>query len=593
MPLAACILSPPLPRTRSVVQFNKVVPNHQPIPERSPCSLEPVECPRTLLEPGARLGKYEVLAHVATGGMGNVYKALDLELRRTVALKVLPPHLAQLGPVLERFKREARSAARLSHPHIVTLFECGHDADRDLYYLALEYIDGIDLGAYIERKGPLPPEKVRRILFQAAKALDHAFEQGVIHRDIKPANFLMAREGGQVIIKLTDLGLARIENDNDFKVTRDGFTVGTVDYLSPEQARDSQSADIRSDIYSLGCTAYHMLAGRPPFAEGGLGERIYKHQEVPPPDVRQFNPAVAPAFWAILEKMLAKEPQDRYATPGELLGDLLRTPAEVSDTKTASPAQPPDPGKIRKTDHVPSPSAPTPPAEAAIPPQMASPTSVSDPTPIADPTPMPESANVTGWQITPEQVRAAASFFERAAQVLAEGGGTDYARQLLTNSLKLNPFDATYRLALRELNRKASGSMLGRWLGSLNVLALKSKMRAARSNGDWRKVLELGEDVLARQPADADTHIEMAGAVEELGLSDLSMWFLDHGLEVAPDSADLLRARARLHEDRKEWKRAIALWEKVRKLAPDDYEAQQQINKLSVKDHIGLGPAIG
>jgi len=199
---------------------------------------------------------------------------------------------------------------------------------------------------------------------------------------------------------------------------------------------------------------------------------------------------------------------------------------------------------------------------------------------------MPTVADGAAWQITPEQVRTAAAFHARAVQVTAEGGGDDYARQLLANSLKLNPFNAAYRLALRDLNRKASGGMLGRWLGSLNVLALKSKMRAARCSGEWRKVLELGEDVLARQPTDADTHIEMAGAVEELGLVDLSLWFLEQGLEMAPENADLLRAMARVHERRKEWKRAILFWEKVRKVAPDDGEAKQQINVISVNDHL-------
>jgi len=239
------------------------------------------------LEPGARLGKYEVLAHVATGGMGTVYKALDTELRRTVALKVLPNYLARDKPLLERFQREAKAAARLSNSHIVTLYDSDHDAERDLYYLALEFVDGVDLGAHITRKGRLAPEESRRILLQAAKALDHAFEMGVVHRDIKPANLLLARVGPKTVIKLTDLGLAMTDNEDEYKVTREGSTVGTVDYLSPEQARDSRSADIRSDIYSLGCTGYHMLAGKPPFAEGGLGERVYKHMNVEQTDVRE------------------------------------------------------------------------------------------------------------------------------------------------------------------------------------------------------------------------------------------------------------------------------------------------------------------
>src|SRR5262249_62078073 len=165
------------------------------------------------------------------------------------------------------------------------------------YYLAMEYIDGIDLGEYIRRKGQLDPEEARRILIQACKALDHAHSQGVTHRDIKPSNFLLADDEGRTRVKLTDMGLARMANEKDFRVTRAGTTVGTVDYMSPEQARDSASADIRSDIYSLGCTFYHMMAGQPPFSEGGIGERVYKHIASNPPDIREYNPDVPNSLW--------------------------------------------------------------------------------------------------------------------------------------------------------------------------------------------------------------------------------------------------------------------------------------------------------
>src|SRR5207302_4255920 len=135
-------------------------------------------------------------------------------------------------------------------------------------------------------------EEARRLLIQACKALEHAASLGIVHRDIKPANFLLANDEGRCRVKLTDMGLSRMENEEDFRVTRDGTTVGTVDYMAPEQARDSSAADVRSDIYSLGCTLYQMLTGQPPFAEGGLGERVYKHLAVDPLDVRLFNPDV-------------------------------------------------------------------------------------------------------------------------------------------------------------------------------------------------------------------------------------------------------------------------------------------------------------
>src|SRR5262249_50707804 len=190
--------------------------------------------------------------------------------------------------MLERFHREARSAAKLRHENIVRIYECGEA--NGTHFLALEFIDGIDLHEYINRKGKLPPDEVRLILLQAANALTHAHKKGIIHRDIKPSNFLITLKNDQPVVKLTDLGLARETRQDDFRVTRDGTTVGTVDYMAPEQARDSGAADIRSDIYSLGCTAYHMLAGQAPFPDGSLTERIYKHVQAQPPDIRKVSP---------------------------------------------------------------------------------------------------------------------------------------------------------------------------------------------------------------------------------------------------------------------------------------------------------------
>ena len=164
----------------------------------------------------------------------------------------------------------------------------------------MEFVDGPDLGEYILHKGRLDAEETVAILIQAVQAFDHAHRQGVVHRDVKPSNFILARQDGQLVVKMTDLGLSRAITDEDFRVTRDGSTVGTVDYLSPEQSRDSSGADIRSDIYSLGCTAYHMLAGIRRSDEGGLGERVYKHLHSEPPDLRKINPEVSPALWTII-----------------------------------------------------------------------------------------------------------------------------------------------------------------------------------------------------------------------------------------------------------------------------------------------------
>src|SRR5262245_28090627 len=167
-------------------------------------------------EGARRIGKYEVLGHIATGGMGAVYKARDTELGREVALKIVPPDLSTRPAVLQRFRREARHAAKLRHENIVTLYEFG-EAD-GTYFLAMELVDGIDLHEYICRKGKLKPARARKILIQAARALQHAYEQGIVHRDIKPANFLVTRRHGHTLVKLTDLGLAREAADDEFRV---------------------------------------------------------------------------------------------------------------------------------------------------------------------------------------------------------------------------------------------------------------------------------------------------------------------------------------------------------------------------------------
>ena len=267
-----------------------------------------------------RIGKYEVVAHVATGGMGAVYRALDTEENREVALKVLTPEMAAKPAMLERFRREAHHAAKLCHENIVAVYE--FNEINGTYYIAMEFVEGIDLHDYIDQKGTLDPEESRQIIIQAARALAHAHTFGIVHRDIKPSNFLLTRKNNKLVIKLTDLGLAREAQSEAYRVTRAGTTVGTVDYISPEQARDSGSADIRSDLYSLGCTWFHMLAGHPPFPDGGLAERLYKHMEAEPPDVREFNPRVSRQLYVVLGKLLAKKPADRYQDPTELLQAL-------------------------------------------------------------------------------------------------------------------------------------------------------------------------------------------------------------------------------------------------------------------------------
>jgi serine/threonine protein kinase len=267
------------------------------------------------------MGRFQILDRIATGGMGAVYKALDLKRGREVALKILAPDQAASNPILlERFKLEARYGRRLNHENVVSFYHYG--TANGVHYLALEYVDGIDLLTYVGAKGPLQVNEARDFLVQATKAIDHLHRHGITHRDIKPSNFLVTKKKGKPQLKLIDLGLARRTLESQSRMTHDGSSLGTVDYMSPEQAHNAGAADIRSDIYSLGCTWYHLLAGKAPFAEGTILERVYKHVQDELPDIRQFNPAIPEGVVQILGKMLAKHPSDRYQTPAELLVDL-------------------------------------------------------------------------------------------------------------------------------------------------------------------------------------------------------------------------------------------------------------------------------
>ena len=531
----------------------------------------------TTLSPGFRLGKYKVLGHIATGGMGTVYKAADEVLDRMVALKILDSGLADRPNTLERFKREARHAARLSHKNIVTLYEYGQIDG--LHYLALEYVDGIDLYDYIERKGQLAPEESRRILVQAVKALDHAFQQGIIHRDIKPSNFLLTRDRDRMRVKLTDLGLARKADEEDFRVTRAGSTVGTIDYLAPEQARDSASADIRSDIYSLGCTLYHMLSGKPPFSEGGLGERVLKHLQEDPPDVRLFNPQVSDEMWAVLQRMLAKKPEDRHQTPAELLAALRALPPQASDGETVrlprSKASTPPPfspvGRSSDEATIQFEEAPAEKTEATRPRARQ----------------IEDDPSLLGLRT--ESLHAAARQYQRAEEARSNGN-LDYAIDLLLKCTKFDPVSIVYRQALREAGRAAAQqSWLKRWFSSLTALTARARLNAAKRARQFRKVLEDGEEVLVRQPSDVKTQMAMAESAEELGLVHLAAWMFDEIRQRDPRYLPAHRALATLYAKQQQFSDAIAVWELVRKIAPHDGEALRKIQDLAASDTIARG----
>lgn len=270
--------------------------------------------------PGDKLGHFELVEYVGGGGMGRVFRALDTQLGRTVALKVLPPDQASDPDALQRFQNEAQSAARLDHDNIARAFYVGED--RGLHFIVFEFIEGVNVRLLVERKGPLPLAEAVSYTLQVAEALAHADARSVVHRDIKPSNVLITPEGR---VKLIDMGLARLRHADPAvaDLTASGVTLGTFDYISPEQARDPRNADIRSDIYSLGCTFFFMLAGQPPFPEGTVLQKLLQHQGDQPPEIQEFRPELPEESSRILRKMMAKDPRHRYANPADLVADLL------------------------------------------------------------------------------------------------------------------------------------------------------------------------------------------------------------------------------------------------------------------------------
>jgi serine/threonine protein kinase len=279
----------------------------------------PHEGPPRPLPPGTRVAGYELLGELGRGGMGVVYKAEHSLMRRTVALKVISRGLTGDPAAVERFRREVRAAARLGHPNVVQ----AHDAEQagELHFLVMEFVEGQSLAGLVEREGPLPVEKACDCVRQAALGLAHALERGLVHRDVKPQN-LMLTPGG--LVKVLDFGLASVaaERGAEGGLTELGQALGTPDYVAPEQIREARSADTRADVYSLGCTLYFLLAGRPPFPGGSAAEKMAAHLERPPESLAGLRPGLPAELVRVVEKMMTKDPAGRYQTPAEVAAAL-------------------------------------------------------------------------------------------------------------------------------------------------------------------------------------------------------------------------------------------------------------------------------
>ncbi len=275
-----------------------------------------------------QLGEYELLEKLGEGGMGVVYKARHTKLKRLVALKVLPKARVHHEGTVARFEREMEAIGRVNHPNIVQAHDAREiDGER---FLVMEYVDGLDLDALVRRHGPLPIPDACELIRQAAVGLQYAHEHGLIHRDIKPSNLMLSREGQ---VKILDLGLALLKADqpvgNDTTAAQPANTeltnsqqiMGTASYMAPEQASDSHQVDTRADIYSLGCTLYKLLTGRPPFAGADCRtplDQILAHRSKPVEPIGHLRSEVPAELAGVIERMLAKNPADRFATPAEV-----------------------------------------------------------------------------------------------------------------------------------------------------------------------------------------------------------------------------------------------------------------------------------
>jgi serine/threonine-protein kinase len=284
------------------------------------------------------LGPYRILDVLGEGGVATVYRAWHANRKHVVALKTVRKELLANQEAVRQFQQETKTIASLSHPNIVQTLEA--DCINGTHFMAMEFIEGLDLNKLVRLSGPLPIIQACDYIRQAALGLQHAHERCLVHRDIKPANLFLVSPSGQGgddtkknvqmggVIKILDWGLADMrlpaatgQQEAANTLMREE-TIGTADYLAPEQAVDATKVDIRADIYSLGCAFYYLLSGQPPFGGGSLMQKLLKHREAEPPPIQSKRADLPPGLWPVLLKMLAKKPEDRYRTPASVAAGL-------------------------------------------------------------------------------------------------------------------------------------------------------------------------------------------------------------------------------------------------------------------------------
>jgi hypothetical protein len=327
----AAVRTPAVPRARNAR------PAEEPTCQTAvPSSPPPALCADGLPPELAGHPRYRILRELGRGGMGVVYHAEQTMMDRQVAIKVISGSLLASADALERFRREVRAAARLVHPNIVVAYDA--EQAGDLHMLVMEFVPGQTLAQVLQQKGTLPVALACHYVRQAALGLQHAFEQGMVHRDIKPQNLMLTPKGQ---VKVLDFGLAKLasERGGGQGLTAVNAYMGTPEYSAPEQAADARDADIRADLYSLGCTLYCLLAGRPPFQGGTAVQTILAHLDQAPRPLPEVRPEVPAGLWAIVARLLAKDKAQRYQKPVEV-AQALAPFCKPRSKVAASPAVP-------------------------------------------------------------------------------------------------------------------------------------------------------------------------------------------------------------------------------------------------------------